>query len=95
MKRVSVGLLLIVAAMGLMGSQPGFAQGPLLDEYVAYLGEDDHYNSRGKRLTEPWQIIRQDRANFHRFGIRDRGDQGDSFFSSMQNRARMERMIIS
>ncbi|AXS42651.1 hypothetical protein D1F64_15525 [Breoghania sp. L-A4] len=73
----------------------GRAQGQLLDEYVAFLGEDDHYNSSGARLTEPWQIVRQDRANYHRFGIRDRGDEGDGFFGSPRNRARMERMILN
>ena len=71
------------------------AQGPLLETYVAFLGTDDHYNSRGARLSEPWQIIRQDRANFHKFGIRDRGDESDRFFSSIANRGRMERMILN
>jgi hypothetical protein len=65
----------------------------LLDSYVAYIGEDDLYNSDGQRLTRPWQIIRQDRANFHRFGVRQRGDQGDSFFDSSENRAVLEDML--
>ncbi|WP_319771877.1 hypothetical protein [Breoghania sp.] len=73
---------------------PAFARGRLLEVYVAYLGPDDHYNSRGQRLSEPWQVIRQDRANYHRFGIRDRGDEGDRFFASAANRARMERMVL-
>lgn len=95
MKRAIMRVFLVLIAMGVTGNQSGFAQGRLLEEYVAYLGEDDHYNSRGARLTEPWQIIRQDRANYHRFGIRDRGDEGDSFFGSTKNRARMERMILN
>ena len=45
------------------------------------------------RLTNAAAIIRQDRANFHRFGIRDEADQWDSFFSSMENRAIAERML--
>ncbi len=65
----------------------------LLDSYVAYVGEDDLYNSSGKRLDQPWQIIRQDRANFHRFGIRDRLDENDGFFASSANRDAMERML--
>jgi hypothetical protein len=65
----------------------------LIDEYNAYIGEDDLYNSNGERLMEPWQIIRQDRANFHKFGIRQPGDEGDSFFDSASNRAAAERMI--
>lgn len=71
------------------------AQGPLLEAYNAYLGPADHYNSSGVRLTEPWQVIRQDRANFHRFGVRDPGDEGDGFFASAANRARMEQMILN
>lgn len=67
----------------------------LLESYVAYLSPQDHYNSRGTRLTAVWQIIRQDRANFHRYGIRDPGDEWDSFFGSMENRAIAERMLAN
>ncbi|WP_190292763.1 hypothetical protein [Roseibium aggregatum] len=81
-----------LAGAGVPGAQ---AQGPLLETYVAFLGPADHYNSRGARLSEPWQIIRQDRANFHKFGIRDRGDESDRFFASIANRGRMERMILN
>ena len=87
----AVAVLLCAAAFDM----PALAQGRLLEVYVAYLGPDDHYNSRGERLSEPWQVIRQDRANFHRFGIRDRGDEGDRFFASAANRARMERMVLN
>ncbi|MRH20547.1 hypothetical protein [Rhodovulum strictum] len=66
----------------------------LVGEYVAVIGPQDLYNSRGERLTEPWQILRQDRANFHRFGRRDPGDEGDPFFADANNRAAMERMLI-
>jgi hypothetical protein len=65
----------------------------LVDEYNAYIGKDDLYNSNGERLREPWQIIRQDRANFYKFGIRQEGDEPDSFFASVDNRAKAERMI--
>jgi len=67
----------------------------LLDDYYAYIGRDDLYNSSGGRLAEAWQVIRQDRANYHKFGIRQRGDQSDSFFSSKRNRAIAERMIMN
>ena len=67
----------------------------LLDSYVAYIGDNDLYNSNGARLREPWQVIRQDRANFHRYGIRDRLDEDDSFFASADNRAAMERMLAN
>lgn len=72
---------------------PAAAQ-DLLEEYVAVIGGQDLYNSRGLRLVEPWQILRQDRANFHRYGLRDPGDQGDGFFADMGNRAALEQMLM-
>lgn len=65
----------------------------IIGSYVAYIGEDDLYNSRGNRLRQPWQVLRQDRANVHRFGISQRGDERDTFFGSARNRALMERMV--
>lgn len=65
----------------------------LLDSYMAYISENDLYNSKGQRLTQPWQIIRQDRANFHHFGESDEWDSEDSFFASLNNRAIAERML--
>lgn len=93
-KALLVGAALLFSAG--FGSFPvAQAQGQLLDSYVAFIGPNDHFNSKGGRLTEPWQIIRQDRANYHRFRVRDPGDEGDIFFSSMANRGRMERMILN
>ncbi|WP_417671728.1 hypothetical protein [Roseibium sp.] len=85
---VATGLCMALSAV------PSVAQGPVLEVYTAYLGPADHFNSKGARLTQPWQIIRQDRANFHKFGIRDGGDQSDRFFGSIANRNRMEQMIL-
>src|SRR6202161_4095143 len=65
----------------------------LIGSYVALLGEADHFNSNGQRLTSAAAIIRQDRANFHRFGIRDPQDQGDKFFADEGNRAELEQML--
>ncbi|MCV2893548.1 hypothetical protein [Lentibacter sp. XHP0401] len=71
-----------------------FAQ-EIVGSYVAYIGQDDLYNSKGDRLTEPWQVLRQDRANYHRYGISQRGDEWDSFFGSIENRGIMERMVMN
>ena len=46
-------------------------------------------------LANAAAIIRQDRANYHKFHRRDRGDQGDSFFGLHANRARLEALIAS
>ncbi|MCS4089910.1 PAN domain-containing protein [Rhizobium sp. BK176] len=65
----------------------------IIARYRAYIGDSDLYNSRGDRLTKPWQIIRQDLANFHQFGFRDRGDQSDGLFSDPINREDLEAMV--
>jgi hypothetical protein len=68
------------------------AQG-LIASYMTYIGHEDLYNSNGQRLSEYWQIIRQDRANYHRFGIRHRGDDWDPFFADANNRAVLEQLV--
>ena len=73
----------------------GVAAQDLIGDYVAFIAQDDLYNSEGQRLTEPWQVLRQDRANFHRFGISQPGDDWDPFFSDADNRAAMEQMVRS
>ena len=65
----------------------------LLDDYVAFIGPQDLYNSDGVRLRQPSAIIRQDRANFHLFGRRDEADTADTFFASRANRAKLESML--
>ena len=91
MKSRGVFLLTVAMAVGLSASAAN--AGGLVEQYNAYIGEEDLYNSYGERLTEPWQIIRQDRANYHRFGTSQPGDEGDSFFGSALNREKAERMI--
>ena len=87
-------LYLLAVAMFATGMPaPSVAAAELVGEYRAYISQRDLYNSSGERLTEPWQIIRQDRANYHRFGIPDPNDQQDHFFASEENRAIVERMI--
>jgi hypothetical protein len=87
LRLVVLGIPLALATAGAASADQ------LIDEYNAYIGQDDLYNSNGERLREPWQIIRQDRANYYKFGISQSGDEPDSFFASVANRARAERMI--
>lgn len=77
-------------AQTVAGPAPGLR---LIHSYLALLSEQDHFNSYGQRLTSAAAIIRQDRANFHKFGQRDQIDETDEFFASKANRARMERML--
>ncbi|WP_210275488.1 hypothetical protein [Rhizobium sp. G21] len=88
-------ILSSVAITTIMSMSVAARADDVLDEYNAYIGEDDLYNSNGERLREPWQIIRQDRANFHKYRVRQSGDESDSYFSSVDNRAAAERMVRS
>jgi len=82
--------LLLALAMPL----PAAAQ-DIVASYVAVIGVDDLYNSDGQRLAEPWQVLRQDRANYHRFGLSQPGDEWDPVFGDAKNREAMERMVRS
>ncbi|TIL95154.1 MAG: hypothetical protein E5Y73_08455 [Mesorhizobium sp.] len=95
-------LFIAVAALATTFTQAVIAQSSitsepqpdyLLESYVAYVGSQDLFNSSGHRLTKPWQIVRQDRANFHMYGRGDRDDQWDSFFGNSVNRELLEQML--
>jgi hypothetical protein len=86
-------LLVIAAAFVAAAVATPVRAQTLVESYTAFLSEADHFNSNGQRLTSAAAIIRQDRANFHRFGRGDPGDEGDRFFASIDNRAALERML--
>ncbi len=87
MKKIILGAFLAFAIPTI-----GFS-GTLMESYTAKLSYKDHHNSSGTRLMKVAGIIRQDRANFHKFRKRDSQDTWDRFFSSKSNRATMERML--
>lgn len=89
-------LLVLVAAMlgtGLVRRADAQILGQLVESYSARLSPRDHYNSNGERLRSAAAIIRQDRANFYVYGLRDDEDEPDPYFSSKGNRARLEQML--
>lgn len=86
----SAALAAVLAAAAI---SPAIARQSPLDSYCADLSAHDHFNSNGERLTTAAAIIRQDRANYHKFHRRDPGDEGDSYFGLQANRARLEAMI--
>ena len=71
------------------------AQEYLVGGYMAYIGPDDLYNSNGVRLTDAVSVLRQDRANVHRFGIAQPGDERDDWFGSQAARGAMARMFAA
>ena len=89
--RISISVLLLVL-FAAAATAPASAQ-QLKESYRAQLSERDHFNSNGERLRSAAAIIRQDRANFHRFGIRDPADQSDEFFTDVNNRAELEALV--
>lgn len=64
-----------------------------LESYTARLSAEDHTNSDGKKLTAVADIIRQDRANYHKFNRRDNEDTADNFFAEAKNRERIASML--
>lgn len=62
------------------------AQDSKVGTYMALIGPEDLFNSSGVRLTTVGAIIAQDRANFHRFGIRHRYDESDPWFAGRGHR---------
>lgn len=86
--------IVVAVALVLTAAVPASAQ-QLLGGYWAFIGQADLYNSNGVRLTEARQILRQDRANLHRFGIWQNGDQWDPFFGTYQARENMYNLLAS
>lgn len=68
---------------------PGAKAQTLIGEYFTLLSPQDMVNSRGVPLSDFGAILQQDRANFHRFGRIDDGDQGDPFFGNPELRQRI------
>ena len=60
---------------------------PNLAAYYTTIGKEDFYNSKGAPLKSVGAVIQQDRANFHRFGLRHAGDETDPYFSNQATRA--------
>ena len=83
-------LLIIVAGLafaGLAHAEEGV-------HYTTYLSEKDHYNSNGDRLKSVADILRQDRANYHK-GRGDRADEDDGgIFATTEGRAKFEYYAI-
>ncbi|MBX3576039.1 MAG: hypothetical protein KF723_02435 [Rhizobiaceae bacterium] len=89
MNRLMCGVALAAVMMS-----AGMAQADqYLGSYQARISENDKFASDGYRLDTVPQMIRQDRANFHKFGSGDPEDQDDPWFTSQDARARFERLL--
>lgn len=84
--------LYAILTLAMTLSAPAMAQ-EVIDNYVAVIGAQDRFNSSGTALSQPEQILAQDRANFHRFGIRQPGDTEDRSFRSTEERTRFGMLL--
>lgn len=83
MNRVFVA---VFAGFAACAALPATAQ-DLIADYYASISPNDMRNSSGAPLRDWCAMIQQDRANYHRFGLRDDGDQGDPIFGNREARA--------
>jgi hypothetical protein len=79
-------------ACAVMGINPALAD-QLLGSYVARISTNDHQASDGYPLSTAAQMVRQDRANWHKFGSGDPEDEDDAWFASTQSRAQLQKML--
>src|ERR1700720_3419525 len=95
MRTTTLLLVLIGAVLSAGPIQSAHAQnlGDFIESYTARLSPRDHFNSNGERLHSAAAIIRQDRANYYVYGLRDPEDEPDSFFSKKEDRALLEQML--
>jgi len=88
----------VIAASAIVASflcaLPAAAQN-LRDSYCTRISQNDKFASDGFHLTDAASILRQDRANWHRFGNADAEDQGDNTFSSVSARARIPALLTN
>ena len=85
-----------IASAGLLTMLVGAttaAADEFLGSYVARISEQDHQASDGYPLDTAAQMVRQDRANFHKFHNADSDDENDVWFRTNDQRARLERML--
>ena len=76
-------------------AEPTRAPLKLAGQYKAFLYGPDHTSASGARLDQAWQVLQQDRANYHERDVRQDADQGDPLFASAANRDRIEDMVAN
>ena len=87
--------LFVIVSGGLIAALVGISTASAdqyLGSYTARISDQDHHASDGYALDTAAQMVRQDRANWHKFGSGDPEDQDDPWFTTQSARARLERM---
>jgi hypothetical protein len=86
-KAIAVAGLLLATSLGTARADD------MLGSYTARISDHDHRASDGYPLGSAAQMVRQDRANYHKFHRRDGDDQGDPWFRTDGSRADLQRML--
>lgn len=87
-------LAIIGALLASTSSYAGY-----LCSYTAYISDSNKYNSDGKsvvngvNLQSAGQVLRQNRADIHRFGVGTFGDTSDCYFDDINHRSRIPTML--
>lgn len=77
------------------------SQDGLLCSYQAKISDNDKFNGSGKLIATEYNqatvaaILRQDRANFYKYNIRDTEDTSDCLMSSKDQRATFEKLMLN
>lgn len=88
----SASRLALALGLSLAFGAPALAD-TYLGSYVARLSERDHYASDGYQLDTAAQVVRQDRANVHRFKKIDAEDGDDPWFGKANARGTLEQFL--
>ena len=78
----------LITASSMLFTSPAFAE-EVIAEYLTWLDAKDTVTSKGVKLTSFGAVLAQDRANYHRFGIRQEFDTSDPIFSNKDMRAKL------
>ncbi|TIS54403.1 MAG: hypothetical protein E5W91_26970 [Mesorhizobium sp.] len=76
----------------LLGTNAAHAD-EMLGSYVARISDRDHHASDGYELDNAADMVRQDRANWHKFHRRDSDDENDVWFRTNGQRAGLQRRL--
>ncbi|NCP18768.1 MAG: hypothetical protein GW855_06380 [Erythrobacter sp.] len=76
-------------------AEPTRAPLKLAGQYKAFLFGPDHTDASGTRLDQAWQVLREDRINYHDRNVRQDADQGDPVFGTAANRDMIEQMVAN
>lgn len=92
MNRLAMVCAVALLSAAFSGVAPALAD-QFLGSYVARISDRDHQASDGYELSSAAQMVRQDRAYWHKFGEGDPDDEGDRWFASNAQRNRLQSML--